>query len=432
MKKTLLSLSAAFLISTAMWAQDCNCMLPIDESFSVVPMYNGTAPDYRNDDGFSDEIALPFTFDLYGTPFDSCFINNNGNISFGSGYFTFASSGFPVNNFPMISAFWADVDTRNEASGLVYYKMTDHAMVVRYNAVGYFPLMADQLNDFQIIISDGQSELIPNGHTISFCYGDMQWSTGTAATVGANAGDGISALQIGRFNEASEVYDGPYGESDDVDFIDYSNITFSTNTLGENQNPINVSNLCDTIFGAAGDTLVFYFYDDIEQDLDFDVTDSSGYFEQNDSISGMILFNGLLTPIRFAGDRDANNYSVGVIIDENTPDGIYPLYVTASDNGTPSLSSTTLYEIVIGNGTTTSLNENVLSPISAYIQNGFLMFSGLEDKNVEMFTLYNSNGQNILQTNKLYHGINMSQMATGVYLYSVKTNQGTYTGRFAK
>jgi hypothetical protein len=63
---------------------------------------------------------------------------------------------------------------------------------------------------------------------------------------------------------------------------------------------------------------------------------------------------------------------------------------------------------------------------------GILNFKGLDDKNVEMFTLYNSNGQNILQTNKLFQGINMSQMATGVYLYTIKTNQGTFSGRFVK
>ena len=432
MKKYLLLLCIAFAGIQYTSAQDCNCMLALDETFSVVPMNSGSAPDYRNDDGFSDEIALPFSFDLYGTAYDSCFINNNGNISFGNGYSTFASSGFPINNFPMISAYWADVDTRNLESGLVYYKITDHAMIVRYNAVGYFPNMADQLNDFQIIISDGQSDLIANGHTISFCYGDMQWSTGTAATVGANAGDGISALQIGRFNEASEAYDGPYGESDDVDFIDYSNITFSTNTLGENQYPINVSNLCDTIFGAAGDTLMFFYYDDINQELDYDVTDSSGFVNENDSLVGMVVFNDTFQPARSGNDRDLTNYSVGAIIDENTPDGWYTIYVTATDNGTPALSTTTEYVIQIGNGSPTSINEAASTPIVAYLNAGILNFKGLDDKNVEMFTLYNSNGQNILQTNKLFQGINMSQMATGVYLYTIKTNQGTFSGRFVK
>jgi len=85
MKKSVLLLCLAFTGIQYASAQDCNCMLELDETFSVVPMNQGTAPDYRNDDGFSDEIALPFSFDLYGTAYDSCFINNNGNISFGSG-----------------------------------------------------------------------------------------------------------------------------------------------------------------------------------------------------------------------------------------------------------------------------------------------------------------------------------------------------------
>ena len=94
-------------------------MLELDETFSVVPMSQGSAPDYRNDDGFSDEIALPFSFDLYGTAYDSCFINNNGNISFGNVYSTFTASGFLIAQYPMLAAFWGDGDTRNLESGCI-------------------------------------------------------------------------------------------------------------------------------------------------------------------------------------------------------------------------------------------------------------------------------------------------------------------------
>src|SRR5207249_11537167 len=41
-----------------------------------------------NDDGSTASIAIPFTFCLYGTNYTSLFINNNGNISFGSSYST--------------------------------------------------------------------------------------------------------------------------------------------------------------------------------------------------------------------------------------------------------------------------------------------------------------------------------------------------------
>jgi hypothetical protein len=64
--------------------------------------------------------------------------------------------------------------------------------------------------------------MLPNGNNVAFCYGDMQWTTGSASqggtggfggvpsTVGVNKGDGTNFIQIGRF-DASQVhaYDGP-------------------------------------------------------------------------------------------------------------------------------------------------------------------------------------------------------------------------------
>jgi len=407
-------------------------MLELDETFDVVPMSAGQAPDYRNDDGYSTAIELPFSFSFYGTEYTSVYINNNGNLSFGSGYSNFVASGFPINMHPMVSAYWADVDTRNPASGLVYHKVLDNALIVRYHQVGYFPQMADQLNDFQIILTDGTSDLVGNGHTISFCYGDMQWSTGTAATVGANAGDGVSALQIGRFNEAAEAWDGPYGNPDDVDFIDFSNITFTTNLLNENQQPINVSNYCDTIFGFAGDTLMFFFYDDGDDDLIFDVDDTSGYFDPNDTIDGMILFNGDLVPFRtLPGERSEGDHTIALIIDPNIPDGLYEVIIHATDQGTPALTSSYTYRIQIGDGSV-GVAEKPQPTVIPYLQSGILRFHGLEGLQVEQFTLYNTNGQNILQSNAVIQGIDMNMMPGGVYLFSMRINGQMVNGRFVR
>lgn len=407
-------------------------MLELDETFDVVPMSAGQAPDYRNDDGYSTAIELPFSFSFYGTEYTSVYINNNGNLSFGSGYSNFVASGFPINMHPMVSAYWADVDTRNPASGLVYHKVLDNALIVRYHQVGYFPQMADQLNDFQIILTDGTSDLVGNGHTISFCYGDMQWSTGTAATVGANAGDGVSALQIGRFNEAAEAWDGPYGNPDDVDFIDLSNITFTTNLLNENQQPINVSNYCDTIFGFAGDTLMFFFYDDGDDDLLFDVDDTSGYFDPNDTIDGMILFNGDLVPFRtLPGERSEGDHTIALIIDPNIPDGLYEVIIHATDQGNPALTSSYTYRIQIGDGSV-GVAEKPQPTVIPYLQSGILRFNGLEGLQVEQFTLYNTNGQNILQSNAVIQGIDMNMMPGGVYLFSMRINGQMVNGRFVR
>jgi hypothetical protein len=60
----------------------CSCMIPLDTSFQIVPFTNGTGPEYRNDDGSSPLINLPFSFCLYGVTYNSVYINNNGNISF--------------------------------------------------------------------------------------------------------------------------------------------------------------------------------------------------------------------------------------------------------------------------------------------------------------------------------------------------------------
>ena len=431
MKKLLLVLTAFGCVALGK-AQDCNCMLELDETFDVVPMSAGQAPDYRNDDGYSTAIELPFSFSFYGTEYTSVYINNNGNLSFGSGYSNFVASGFPINMHPMVSAYWADVDTRNPASGLVYHKVLDNALIVRYHQVGYFPQMADQLNDFQIILTDGTSDLVGNGHTISFCYGDMQWSTGTAATVGANAGDGVSALQIGRFNEAAEAWDGPYGNPDDVDFIDFSNITFTTNLLNENQQPINVSNYCDTIFGFAGDTLMFFFYDDGDDDLIFDVDDTSGYFDPNDTIDGMILFNGDLVPFRtLPGERSEGDHTIALIIDPNIPDGLYEVIIHATDQGNPALTSSYTYRIQIGDGSV-GVAEKPQPTVIPYLQSGILRFNGLEGLQVEQFTLYNTNGQNILQSNTVIQGIDMNMMPGGVYLFSMRINGQMVNGRFVR
>ena len=72
---TLSSASAAKTSSTGA----CQCMVPVDPTFTLVPMSGYTSP-YRNDDGSSNSIPLGFSFCFYGTTYNSLFINNNGNV----------------------------------------------------------------------------------------------------------------------------------------------------------------------------------------------------------------------------------------------------------------------------------------------------------------------------------------------------------------
>ncbi len=403
----------------------------------------GIAPDWRNDDGSSEAIPIPFTFSLFGQDYDTLFINNNGNISFDYGWPTYTASGFPFLGSPMVAPFWADVDTRGEGSGLVYYKILPNALIVRYDHVGYFSYEFDKLNDFQVVISDGTSELIPNGHTISFCYGNMDWTTGNAsdgllgfggtpANVGVNYGNGALAMQIGRFNQPGNNFDGAYGESDGIDFLDNSSISFSTLSAEYNQAPINVSNLCDTIFGQAGDTLVFFFYDDSGQELEFDVQDTSGYFNPIDPDSaGFVIINDLIVQKIRSGDRDITESSYALVIDPSIPDGVYSIVITTSDNDSPPITSTFNYTIQIGE-ISVNIDEQEKLNITAYINAGVLQFKGLEGLDVEQFTLYNSSGQNILQTNNIIGAFNLNALPSGIYLYTIKANGQLTSGRVLK
>ena len=66
----------------------------------------------RNDDGFSGPISLGFTLNFFGVDYTQFWANNNGNISFGGGIDAFTPEGPVGADQPVISPFFADVDTR--------------------------------------------------------------------------------------------------------------------------------------------------------------------------------------------------------------------------------------------------------------------------------------------------------------------------------
>ena len=322
----------------------CDCIVPLDSTFTVVPFNIGIAPDYRNDDGSSPAIAIPFNFCLYGSTYDSLFINNNGNISFVSQYFTFTSDSFPSSNYTMVAPFWGDVDTRDSASGLVYYKITPTSLIVRWDHVGYFPVASDKLNDFQLIITDGTDPILPAGTNVGYCYNNMDWTTGAASggingfggtpsTVGANEGDGSSFIQMGRFGDSTNVYDGPFSNADGIDWLDDQQFYFNscTDSASTNVDPILVSNMCDTINLLPGDT------------IQYAMMVLSG--EQNQDAWLTFDMGG------FTDFTVTTLYSLGnhkYLVDVNTPVNAtndLVLTVTATDNGTPAATTMRQYTL---------------------------------------------------------------------------------------
>jgi gliding motility-associated-like protein len=325
----------------------CDCWKERDNTWDICP-FNvsggnggpGLPPYFRNDDWSTGLVYLPFSFCLYDTVYNLCYINNNGNISFNNPYSTFTPTPFPDPNFIMVAPFWGDVDTRNLSTGLVYYKLTPTYLIVQWDSVGYFDSHASLLNTFQLIITNGSDNILPAGTNVSFCYKDMQWTTGDAsmgnggfggapASVGVNKGDGVKHIQFGLFDQPGNAWDGPGGNNDGVSWLDDQVINFSTCSNGNNVAPVLVSSLnaCDTVTVCSADT--FYY---------------SAKFtapELNQQVSAVI--NSTLPTGNLAVISSYSGVTAGITFKVSTlglAPGLYQVNVTGTDNGTPNFGTT--------------------------------------------------------------------------------------------
>lgn len=151
----------------------------------------------RNDDGYS-LLNLGFNVTYFGTTYNSLYINNNGNVSFGAGISSFIPSGPTGAAAPVISPFFSDVDTRGAASGVAHVNTsTANQIVVTWDHVGYFSEHADALNSFQLVLR-GDGFAVPNGEgAIGFFYQDMGWEvTDTSTTAAVGFGDGAGNAEV--------------------------------------------------------------------------------------------------------------------------------------------------------------------------------------------------------------------------------------------
>jgi hypothetical protein len=342
----------------------CDCLIPLDSTFQLAML--------PNDDNYSNSIQLPFDFSFYGTNYDSLYINNNGNISFLQPYFTFTANAFPDPSFNMISPFWADVDTRSANGGNVWYKMNPHSLVIVWDHVGYFSMMEDKLNTFQLIISDGLDTLIPNGNNVSFCYGDMQWTTGAAsigvngfggspATVGVNIGNGINYFQVGQFDAPGVAFDGPYSANDGVDFLDGQEIYFDLANTNSNIPPLVMSSgICDTIDVYTGDTLKSL------NAVDFSIGISTPEI-------GQILTTTITcdepTALTYLTNSVSNEFTGFDLTFDATgvQPGLYHIQIETTDNGTPAQTVMKSIPIrVVYDANLAGINDLDVAPIQVF------------------------------------------------------------------
>ena len=395
----------------------CDCLIPLDTTFALAMP--------PNDDEFSNVIVLPFNFSFYGTTYDSLYINNNGNISFDLPYSTFTANPFPDPTYNMIAPFWADVDTRSINGGSVWFKLNPHSLVIVWDHVGYWNMMEDKLNTFQLIISDGQDTLVPAGNNVSFCYGDMQWTTGSAslgvggiggtpATVGVNIGNGLDYFQVGQFDTLGTAFDGPYNTFDGVDFLDDQEIYFNLSSSTTNIPPLVMSSLiCDTIDVYTGDTLhkslnAIDFTLGVSTPEIGQLTSSTLQCSHPSALTYVAVPNGEFTQYNLTFDAT------------NVPPGIYFIEMDMTDNGIPAQTVHKSIPIRVIFDTNLSGLSNITDAGIAVYPNptsSVLNLDGMQA--TDIIQLLDLQGKLILSGNQQSKSLDISTLEKGVYLLRI-------------
>jgi hypothetical protein len=173
------------------------------EAVAIRPGFNASSLA-ANDDGSTGLTPLGFSANFFGATYTDAFLNNNGNITFGSPLSTFTPFGLSgPTTIPIIAAYFGDVDTRGIGSDLLRYGSGmiggRPAFGVTWGGVGvgYFSNRVDKLNKFQLILIE-RSDTGAGNFDIEFNYDQIEWETGEAS--GGVLGLGGSSARVGYSN----------------------------------------------------------------------------------------------------------------------------------------------------------------------------------------------------------------------------------------
>lgn len=354
------------------------------------------------DDSPLATVPLQFNFCFYGTTYNSLNLSANGNVQFSTNSTAFSSTGFPSNTVNMIAPFWADGETMVPFGGRTYGKIyiDSHPtyIIISWDSLGYFNGHVDKLNSFQLVLTNGSDPILPVGKNVGFYYKQMQWTTGDAssglngfpnpsvtpaipATIGANQGNGIDYFLIGLFGTTGTVYDGPGGNIDGISWLDGKRFFFDVcPPVGSNQAPAaTLIGPCDTVKVCGNDTLIIknaFIGPELTQSVS--VTASAPTL--GSSFSYSVLTSG-------------NNTDISMTVNGNTaPAGYHIVTMTATDNGTPSLTSSQSLIVFIDHSSVNSLNgQIVLTPTIGICPGGVATASIVTSGAVPTSYLWNNN-----------------------------------------
>ncbi|MES2328650.1 MAG: cadherin-like beta sandwich domain-containing protein [Bacteroidota bacterium] len=187
-----------------------NCVISRDLSWTLL----------ASCDDCSTQLNLGFDFNFNGVIYDKVYINTNGTLSFGTGITAYVPSVFPLSPSlgmpPVISPFWADVDTRFQLNaacatspvigtqtGQIYYKLEATRLTVLWENVQHYTAITTAspcppVNTFQVVISTLNDPMVGVGKNILFNYGEMGWVFGDV-TVGSGAVAGYDLTNYSLF-----------------------------------------------------------------------------------------------------------------------------------------------------------------------------------------------------------------------------------------
>jgi Ca2+-binding RTX toxin-like protein len=233
----------------------------------------------RNDDSYTSNINISNVFgaaglNFFGTNYTNISVNNNGNITFGSGLSTYTPYGMQSSSRPMIAPFFADVDTRggtvsatpggtSTGSNLVYYDFNttgNGALTVTWDDVGYYNSKTDKLNAFQLQLvgtGGGNFDVIFRYETVNWTTGSASGGTGglggTVARAGYSTGDGASWYELPQSGNESAIL-GLETTPGNTGVAGYYKFSIVSGTSGNDNMQGTAGN--DSLYGSSGNDVI--------------------------------------------------------------------------------------------------------------------------------------------------------------------------------
>jgi hypothetical protein len=149
---------------------------------AIIPGFSQYTLPANDDGSTSSPVPLPFPVHFYGNAYSSLYVNNNGNLTFGSPLSQYTPESLNQISLPMIAPFWADVDTRvGPVATYGYGTVNGHAAFgANWIGVGCYSEIDSVTDTFQVLLIS-RPDLGQGDYDIEFNYGPLAWETGQAS-----------------------------------------------------------------------------------------------------------------------------------------------------------------------------------------------------------------------------------------------------------